>query len=71
MPDEVPPERIAVHRMLRLEILNAVLADHIDPALGKHAHLLEAHILRRGNNRYARPNVRLDALVARANLSRR
>ncbi len=70
-PDEVPAERIAVLGVLRLEVLDAVLADDLDAGLGEHAHLLEGHVLRRRDDRHARADLGLDPLVALANLSRR
>ena len=35
--DEVPAERVAVLGVLGLEVLHAVLADHLDPGLGEDA----------------------------------
>ena len=37
VPDEVPAERVAVARVLRLEILRAVLADDLDARVGERA----------------------------------
>ena len=42
MADEVPAERVAVGGVLRLEVLGAVLADHLDPRLGEGGHVLHA-----------------------------
>ena len=39
--DEVPAERVAVDRVLALEVLGAVLADHLDPGFDEHGHVLE------------------------------
>ena len=44
--DEVPAEGVAVARVLRLQVLGAVLADHVDAGLGQRGHVLERHVLR-------------------------
>ncbi len=68
--DEVPAERVAVLGMLALEVLRAVLAHDLDPGLDEPPHLLERHVLRRGDDRDAGRG-RADLLVAPADLVRR
>ena len=70
--DEVPAERVAVDGVLRLEVLRAVLADHLDPRLGERppcrralTYFVAATIVTSG------PTSAADALVALADLSRR
>ena len=46
--------------MLRLEILRAVLADHLDPGLDEHRHVGERDVLRRRDDRHARADLGAD-----------
>ena len=55
VPDEVPAERVAVARMLALEILRSVLADDLDTGLCERAQLLRGDVLRRDDDGDARP----------------
>ena len=69
--DEVPAEGLAPALVLRLEVLRAVLADHLDARLGQHAHVLERHVLRRRDDRHARADLGADALEVLADEVRR
>ena len=71
MPDEVPAEGVAVDRVLRLEILRAVLAHDLDSGLGEDRQLLDRDVLRRGDDRDGVSDLSPDALVALADLVRR
>jgi hypothetical protein len=64
MPDEVPPERVAVERMLRFEVLRSVLSDHLHPGLREDAELLGGDVLRRRDDRDGWTDVGADPLVA-------
>ena len=44
-------KRVAVARVLRLEVLGAVLAHDLDPRLGERTHLLDRDVLRRDDDR--------------------
>jgi hypothetical protein len=69
--DEVPAERVAVARVLRLQILRAVLADDLDAGVREHAELLDRDVLRRDDDRDAGADLGLDARVPLAELLRR
>ena len=45
--DEVPPERVAVDRVLRQQVLSAVLADDLDARLRENRELPDRDVLRR------------------------
>src|SRR5437868_11523143 len=68
--DEVPPERVPVARVLRLEILRAVLANDRDAGIAEQLHVVERDVLRRGDDRHARADLFGDALVSRADRRR-
>jgi hypothetical protein len=61
VPDEVPAEAAAVERVLRLQVLRAVLADDLDPGLGQDGHVLGGHVLRGRDDRHPRADVGADA----------
>ena len=61
MADEVPAERVAVARVLRLEILRAVLADDLDARLGERRQLVDRHVLRGDDDRDAGADFLCDA----------
>ena len=63
--DEVPAERVAVARVLRREVLLAVLADDLDSRVHERLHVVEGDVLRRGHDRDARADLRPDPLVPR------
>jgi len=44
--DEMPAERVAVARVLRFEVLRAVLADDLDSGIREHLQLVHRHVLR-------------------------
>src|SRR5437016_13627303 len=71
MPDEVPAEGVAVDRVLRLEILRAVLANDLDSGLGEDRQLLDRDVLRRRDDRDRVADLGADALVTLPNLVRR
>ncbi len=71
MTDEVPAKGVAVDGMLLLEILGTVLPHHLDPRLEENGHLLHAHVLRRGDDRDARPYLVPDPGEPFSDLSRR
>ena len=48
--DEVPAERIAVARVLRLEILRTVLADDLDAGVDEQLQLVHRDVLRRNDD---------------------
>jgi hypothetical protein len=68
--DEVPPKRVAVERVLRLEVLRSILADHLHPGLCQDAQFLRRDVLRRRDDRDARADLGPDALVALPDLLR-
>jgi hypothetical protein len=49
--DEVPPERVAIAGVLRLEVLGAVLADDLDARLGQDCQLVDRDVLYGGDDR--------------------
>ena len=53
MTDEVPPERVAVAGVFRLEILRAVLPHHVDARVGEQLELVERQVLRGDDDRDA------------------
>src|SRR5581483_7861746 len=56
MADEVPAEGVAVARVLRLEILRAVLTDDLDSRFRERAELVDRHVLRRDDDRDSGPD---------------
>jgi hypothetical protein len=70
MANEMPAERVAVGVALRLQVLRAVLAHHVDARLGKRGQLGERDVLRGGDNGDTRADLLADALVSLTNLSR-
>ena len=71
VPDEVPPEGVAVDGVLALEILRAVLPHDLDARLGENGHLLERDVLRRRDDRDAGADLGPDPLVGGAHVLRR
>src|SRR5262249_14392302 len=71
MPDEVPTECVAVLRVLRLEVLRAVLADDVDACVRENAHVGKRHVLRRRDDGHSGTDLRADAFVTLANALRR
>jgi len=71
MPDEMPPERVAVARVLGLEVLRAVLADDGDARYAERLHVVERDVLRRNDDRDTLTHLSLQALVALAQRVRR
>ena len=69
--DEVPAEAVAVALVLRREILGAILADDLHPALAERVHLLGRDVLRRDDDRHVRAHLGADALEVRADGLRR
>src|SRR5439155_27229696 len=69
--DEVPAEGVAVGRVLRLQVLRAVLADDLYAGLGQNGHLLERHVLRRGDHGHAWADLCANLRVPLADLVRR
>ena len=67
----MPAEAVAVTRVLRLEILRAVLADDLDSRLRERLELVDRDVLRRGDDGHPRADLFLDALVPLADLVRR
>ena len=67
--DEVPAERVAVARVLRLEVLRAVLADDLDAGVGEHLHVVDRDVLRRDDDGDVRADLVRDARVALADLA--
>ena len=65
--DEVPAEGVAVGGVLRLEVLRAVLADHLDPGPGQRGHVLNRQVLGGCDDRH----VRADFLASPAPGARR
>ena len=63
VPDEVPAERIAVERVLLLEVLRAVLADDCHAGLGQRSELLCGDVLRGHDDRDGRADLFADAGV--------
>ena len=59
VPDEVPPERRAIARVLRLEILRAVLADDAHARVLQRLHVVERDVLRCDDDRHARADFAL------------
>ena len=70
MADEVPAEAAAVARVLRLEVLRAVLSDDLDTRRCEPFEFVDRHVLRRGDDGDRRPDLRLDPLVPLADLFR-
>ena len=48
--DEVPLEELAEALVLSLQVVQAVLADQVDPGLGERWQLVVGHVLRRDEN---------------------
>src|SRR5207247_8983684 len=69
--EEVPAERVAVARMLRLEVLRAVFSHDVDACVREHLQLLDRDVLRRHDDRDARTDLFLDARVVLAHALRR
>ena len=69
--DEVPAEAVAVARVLRLEILRAVLAHDLHARGGERVELVHRDVLRRRDDGHRRPDLGLDPLVSLADLLRR
>ena len=61
----MPPEGVAVDGVLGLQALGAVLADDLDPRLGKLGHVLHGHVLGGRDDGDPRPDLCLDRLVPR------
>ena len=68
VPDEVPAEALPETRVLRLEVLEAVLPDHGDAGLRERLHLLRGDVLRRHDNGDALAHLVLDPRVIGADL---
>ena len=68
MADEVPAKRLAVERMLALEVLRAVLADDLDARFGEDRHLVDRDVLRGRDDRHAFADLVADASVPLADL---
>jgi hypothetical protein len=64
VPDEVPPESVAVERVLRFEFLRSVLSDHLHPGLREDAELLGGYVLRCRDDRDGLSDLGADPLVA-------
>ena len=63
---------VAVARVLRLQVLRPVLADHLDPGLDQHGQVLHRDVLGGGDDRHLGAELAADALVVRPDcLSRR
>ena len=62
----MPAERVAVLRVLRLEILRAVLADDRDAGLDEQRHVGQRDVLRRGDDRHSGADDLLDLGEPRA-----
>src|ERR687897_3532739 len=71
MADEVPPERVTVERVFRLQVLGSVLSDYLHPGLGQDAELLRRDILRRRDDRDTGADLGPDALVPLPDFVRR
>src|SRR5262249_8056750 len=71
MPDEVPPERVAVDGVLPLEVLRPVLAHDLDAGLDEGTHLLDPHVLRRDHSRPRVPSLVANTRIALRALGRR
>ena len=68
MTDEVPAERVAVGRVLLLQVLRAVLAHDLDSSLGQDRHVLQGDVLRGRDDGHVRAHLLAHARVARADL---
>ncbi len=68
MADEVPPECIAVGRVLALEVLCSVFANDLDAGAGECGHLLERDVLRRHDDRHSPSYFIADLRVSLADL---
>jgi hypothetical protein len=68
--DEVPAKRVLVARVLRLEVLRAVLAHDRDAGLPKKLHVVERDVLRRGDDGDTGTDLLDDPLVALADRRR-
>ena len=68
--DEVPAERSAVARVLRLEVLRAVLSDDLDARVDENPQLVDREVLRRDDDRHCGPNLVLQRGVAFRDLVR-
>ena len=67
----MPAERVAVDRVLALEVLRAVLPHHLDPGFREHGHVLERDVLRRRDDRHVASDLGANALVRGADGLRR
>src|SRR5437763_172488 len=69
--DEMPAERVTVEGVLRLEVLSAVLAHHLDAGLGERRHPFDGDVFGGRYDRDPVADLGTDAFVAGANLVKR
>jgi len=62
--DEVPPEGVAVPRLLRLQVLETVLADDLNPGVGQGGHVVHRDVLRGDDDGDIRPDLVSQNLIA-------
>jgi hypothetical protein len=62
--DEVPPKGVRVPVLLGDEVLQPVLADHLDARRGQDGHVFHRHVLGRDDDRDPVADLRSERLVA-------